>query len=166
MSQELAENDLQTDPENHLHPQPHLSTPIITLSPPTVMNSLPISLYSHTLCSGTSCHPANYRHPASYRHPANYRHVTVSRLLSQGDRPARQSTPLHVLSHSPVHNCATSPTRYIIVPSYSGYILQICKSRTRRLSMLLHHPRLNHRAVHAAHYFHLLGTNSWVVGSR
>jgi len=36
--------------------QPHLSTPIITLSPPTVMNSLPISLYSHTLCSGTSCH--------------------------------------------------------------------------------------------------------------
>ena len=28
--------------------------------------------------------------------------------------------------------------------------------------MLLHHPRLNHRAVHAAHYFHLLGTNSWV----
>ena len=37
--------------------QPHLSTPIITLSPPTVMNSLPISLYSHTLCSGTSLPP-------------------------------------------------------------------------------------------------------------
>ena len=52
MSQELAENDLQTDPENHLHPQPHLSTPIITLFPPTVMNSLPIFLYSHTLCGG------------------------------------------------------------------------------------------------------------------
>ena len=34
LSQELAENDLQTDPENHLHPQPHLSTPIITLFPP------------------------------------------------------------------------------------------------------------------------------------
>ena len=49
------ENGLQTDPENHLH-QPHLNTPIITLSPPTVMNSLPISLYSHTLCSGTSRH--------------------------------------------------------------------------------------------------------------
>ena len=28
--------------------------------------------------------------------------------------------------------------------------------------MLLHHPRLNHRAVHAAHHLHLLGTNSWV----
>ena len=37
--------------------QPHLSTPIITLSPPAVMNSLPISLYSHTLCSGTSLPP-------------------------------------------------------------------------------------------------------------
>ena len=39
MSQEIVENDLQTDPENHLHPAPslaptHLSTPIITLSPP------------------------------------------------------------------------------------------------------------------------------------
>ena len=33
MSQEVVENDLQTDPENHLH-QPHLNTPIITLSPP------------------------------------------------------------------------------------------------------------------------------------
>ena len=55
LSQEVVENDLQTDPENHLH-QPHLNTPIITLSPPTVMNSLPISLYSHTLCSGTSRH--------------------------------------------------------------------------------------------------------------
>ena len=55
LSQEVVENDLQTDPENPLH-QPHLNTPIITLSPPTVMNSLPISLYSHTLCSGTSRH--------------------------------------------------------------------------------------------------------------
>ena len=34
LSQELAENDLQTDPEDHLHPQLHLSTPIITLFPP------------------------------------------------------------------------------------------------------------------------------------
>ena len=33
VSQEIVENDLQTDPENHLH-QPHLNTPIITLSPP------------------------------------------------------------------------------------------------------------------------------------
>ena len=33
MSQEVVENDLQTGPENHLH-QPHLNTPIITLSPP------------------------------------------------------------------------------------------------------------------------------------
>ena len=33
LSQEVVENDLQTDPENHLH-QPHLNTPIITLSPP------------------------------------------------------------------------------------------------------------------------------------
>ena len=33
VSQEVVENDLQTDPENHLH-QPHLNTPIITLSPP------------------------------------------------------------------------------------------------------------------------------------
>ena len=34
------------------------SAPLLSLSsPPTVMNSLPISLYSHTLCSGTSCHP-------------------------------------------------------------------------------------------------------------
>ena len=54
------------------------------------------------------------------------------------------------------------PNRYITVPSYFEYILQICKSRTRRLSLLLHHPRLNHRAVHAAHYHHLLGTNLWV----
>ena len=28
VSQEVVENDLQTDPENHLH-QPHLNTPII-----------------------------------------------------------------------------------------------------------------------------------------
>ena len=33
LSQEVVENDLQTDPENPL-PQPHLNTPIITLSPP------------------------------------------------------------------------------------------------------------------------------------
>ena len=60
MSQEVVEN--QTDPENHLqqpHPSPHSPAPllIIILSPPTVMNSLPISLYSHTLCSGTSLPP-------------------------------------------------------------------------------------------------------------
>ena len=45
------ENGLQTDPENHLH------HPIITLSPPQPeMNSLPIFLYSHTLCGGAPCH--------------------------------------------------------------------------------------------------------------
>ena len=34
------------------------STPLLSLSPPpTAMNSLPISLYSYTLCSGTSLPP-------------------------------------------------------------------------------------------------------------
>ena len=41
------------------------SAPLLSLSsPPTVMNSLPISLYSHTLCSDASCHPAAI-HPSS-----------------------------------------------------------------------------------------------------
>ena len=55
VSQEVVENDLQTDPENHLHPAPP-QYPYYHTLPPTVTNSLPISLYSHTLCSGTSCH--------------------------------------------------------------------------------------------------------------
>ena len=44
------ENDLQTDPENHLH-QPHPSTPIITLSPPTVMNLVYLYPYIPTPCA-------------------------------------------------------------------------------------------------------------------
>ena len=59
MSQEIVENDLdlQTDPENHLHLAPTSALPVsLTLSPPTVMNGLPISLYSHTLCGGAPRH--------------------------------------------------------------------------------------------------------------
>ena len=104
LSQEVVENDLQTDPENHLH-QPQLNTPIITLSPPTVMNSLPTSLYSHTLCSGTSLPPRPLildiltgaqvvaRH-ASPTPVVQVWHVIVSDCFSWGRRAARQSTSL------------------------------------------------------------------------
>jgi len=33
VSQEIVENDLQTDPENHLNPAP-TSAPLLSLSPP------------------------------------------------------------------------------------------------------------------------------------
>ena len=85
------------------------SAPLLSLSsPPTVMNSLPISLYSHTLCSGASCHSAVIQ-PPSIRHPASYRRVTLSRLLSLFGSRGEAVTPLHVLSHSPARKRATFP---------------------------------------------------------
>ena len=57
-------------PYKHTHKKPGLNrlycggVSECTMSTPTVMNSLPISLYSHTLCSGASCHPAAI-HPSS-----------------------------------------------------------------------------------------------------
>ena len=35
LSQEIAANDLQTDPENRLHPDPN-SAHLLSLSPPTI----------------------------------------------------------------------------------------------------------------------------------
>ena len=105
------------------------SAPLLShSSSPTVLNSLPISLYSHTLCSGASCHSAVIQ-PPSIRHPASYRRVTVLWLFSLGGSHGETVTPLHVLSHSPVRKRATSPLWCVSVPLHIGYILQTYKPR-------------------------------------
>ena len=116
LSQEVGENDLQTDPRRVTSTQPHLSTPIITLSPHTVMNSLPIPLYSHTLCSGTSLPPR----PLILR-------TLGAQILARNSFPTafagrhalRDSQPLCC---GVTTRCIIAPLsyRYIMVPSYFG----------------------------------------------
>ena len=88
--------------------QPHLSTPIITLSPPTVMNSLPISLHSHTPCSGTSLPPRPLiLGTLGAEQAPKYWHVIVPSTLEASSCDTLSS---HPAEDEPQHSrCCTTP---------------------------------------------------------
>ena len=103
VSQEVRYEDSHEDQCLDLHRE---TSPVIALLFPTVMNSLPISLYSHTPCTYIPIFP----------HPVQW-HVIVSDCFSWLARAARQSTSLLLWCHNSVQ-LAPFPHRCVTTPSY------------------------------------------------